>query len=172
MIENFKASLEALLHSEGGNDDDPQDHGGRTSRGVTQREYDAWRVEQHLGHLDVWQAPQEDIEAIYHMEYWNPWCDLLPLGTDYMFFDMCVNSGPHEAIVLGQRALGVTADGRVGPLTRQAIRLADPRSLLSRYTQAKEQFYRGLHQPKFIKGWLNRNKEVYGTALVMLKGTK
>jgi len=88
-----------------------------------------------------------------------------------MFFDMCVNSGPHEAIVLGQRALGVTADGRVGPS------LAKPSALLtaippSRYTQAKEQFYRGLHQPKFIKGWLNRNKEVYGTALVMLKGTK
>jgi len=90
MIENFKPSLKALLHSEGGNDDNPQDHGGRTSRGVTQREYDAWRVEQHLGRLDVWQAPQWDIEAIYHMEYWNPWCDLLPLGTDYMFFDMCV----------------------------------------------------------------------------------
>ncbi len=172
MKENFHASLAEVLKSEGGNDDDPQDHGGRTSRGITQREYDAWRQEQHLIHLDVWRASDEDIKVIYHDEYWDPWCDLLPLGTDYMFFDMCVNSGPHEAILLGQRALGVTADGRVGPLTRQAIRVADPQSLLSRYTIAKEQFYRNLHQPRFIKGWLNRNKEVYGTALVMLKGTK
>jgi len=169
MKENFKASLIQVLKSEGGNDDDPQDHGGRTSRGITQREYDAWRQERKLASLDVWKAPQVDIEVIYHDEYWNPWCDMLPLGADYMFFDMAVNAGPHRAIILGQRALGVTADGRVGPLTRQAIRTADPTTLISRYTTAKEQFYRALHQPRFIKGWLNRNKEVYGVAQQMIK---
>ena len=169
MRENFKASLACVLKSEGGNDDDPQDHGGRTSRGITQREYDAWRGEKRLGHLDVWKAPQDDIEAIYHNEYWNPWCDMIPLGPDYMFFDMCVNAGPNRAIILGQRALGVVADGRVGPLTRQAIRTVDASTMISRYTQAKEQFYRSLHQPRFINGWLNRNRQVFETAQQMIK---
>lgn len=169
MKENFLASLTAVLRSEGGNDDDPQDHGGRTSRGITQREYDAWRQEMHLPSLDVWKAPQSDIEVVYRNEYWNPWGDLMPLGADYMFFDMCVNAGPNRAIILGQRALGVVADGRVGPLTRQAIRTADPTTLISKYTTAKEQFYRNLHQPRFIKGWLSRNKQVYDIAQQMIK---
>jgi lysozyme family protein len=153
---NFKPSLALVLKSEGGNDDDPQDHGGRTSRGVTQREYDAWRAETHKTPLDVWSAPQSDIESIYHDEYWNPYCDLLPIGTDYLYFDMAVNAGPQRAAILLQRALGVTADGRIGPITRSIIAKADPASLVSSFSAQKEAFYKSLHQPRFIKGWLNR----------------
>ena len=172
MESNFKASLAAVLKSEGGNDDDPQDHGGRTSRGITQREYDTWRREKALLPLDVWKASDTDIAMIYHDEYWRPWCDLLPLGADYVFFDMCVNAGPHQAIVLGQRALGVTADGRVGPLTREAIRAADARSLIEKYSSMKTEWYKSLGQRRFIKGWLNRTASVRITALEMLKGTQ
>ena len=168
MEANFNPSLAAVLKSEGGNDDDPADHGGRTSRGITQKEYDAWRKEQHLIKLDVWRASDEDIAKIYHDEYWNPWCDFLPIGADYMFFDMSVNAGPHQAIILGQRALGVTADGRIGPVTREAIRNANPVQLVEMYTRQKEAFYRSLHQPKFLKGWLNRNRDVRATALAMI----
>jgi len=173
-VDNFEASLKLLLKSEGGNDDDPSDHGGRTSRGITQREYDAWRMEQRLAKLDVWKASDQDVANIYHSEYWLPWCDLIPLGTDYLFFDMCVNSGPHEAILLGQRALGVTADGRVGAITRTAFKaaMADPRGLAHKYADQKEAFYRALHQPKYTKGWLIRNKRVLGEALAMIQTPK
>jgi lysozyme family protein len=169
---NFGASLALVLKSEGGNDDDPADHGGRTSRGVIQREYTAWLHEQGRPNADVWTAPQADIEAIYHDEYWAPWGDLIPVGTDYMFFDMCVNAGPHRAIILGQRALGLTADGRVGPLTRAAFKTAeaDPVKLMQAYSAQKEAFYRALHQPRFIKGWLSRNREVLAAAMAMVKG--
>src|SRR5260221_13037144 len=94
---NWKQSLNAVLKSEGGNDDDPSDHGGRTSRGITQREYDAWRVEQGLPHQDVWTAPQVDIETIYHNEYWNPYGDALPIGADYQVFNTNVLAGPHRS---------------------------------------------------------------------------
>ena len=169
MKSNWQASLSAVLKSEGGNDDDKQDHGGRTSRGITQREYTAWLKENNRPNADVWAALQSDIEAIYLNEYWKPWCDLLPIGADYMFFDMSVNGGPHEAIILGQRALGVTADGRVGPITREAIRASNSVDLITKYTAQKEAFYRSLHQPRFLKGWLNRNKEVYDIAMKMIK---
>lgn len=168
MKTNWQKSLEALLKSEGGNDDDPLDHGGRTSRGVTQREYDAWRRERGLPQLDVWKAPQSDIEAVYHEEYWAPNGDLLPIGVDYLYFDMAVNSGPYRAAVLLQRALGVNDDGRIGPMTRAAIKAADPAILTERFTKVKEAFYRSLHQPRFIKGWLNRNQAVRKTALAMI----
>lgn len=169
MESNWKPSLRAVLASEGGNDDDPTDHGGRTSRGITQREYDAWRRERKEPTLDVWRAPQSDIETIYHDEYWMPTCDLLPLGMDYMFFDMSVNAGPTRAALLLQRALVVTPDGRIGPLTREAIAKANPEMLIASYTNVKEQFYRGLHQPKFLRGWLNRNLQVKQTALKMVQ---
>lgn len=165
---NFDASLAAVLQSEGGNDDDPDDHGGRTSRGITQREYDAWRQEQSLPLQDVWTASDADIQSIYHDEYWNPWCDLLPVGIDYLYFDMAVNAGPHRATVMLQRALGVADDGRIGPITRAAIAGADPKQLISDYSDAKRNFYQSLHQPKFLKGWLNRTDSVEKTALEML----
>jgi lysozyme family protein len=168
MKESFQRSLALVLQSEGGNNDDPQDHGGRTSRGITQREYDAWRHEKGLPPLDVWQAPQEDIDAIYHDEYWMPWCDLMPVGVDYIYFNNCVLDGPHRATLLLQEALGVTADGRIGPLTRQAIRSAQPTSTIIKLSQASSAFYKGLHQPRFLKGWLNRVAFVEKNALTML----
>lgn len=171
MKENFRPSLAALLRSEGGNDDDPHDHGGRTSRGVTQREYDAWRRERGMSTLDVWKAPQSDIEAVYKEEYWDPHCDLLPIGVDYLYFDMAVNAGPNRATKLMQRALGLAEDGRVGPITRQAMKSADPRKLIERYSEVKRAFYINLNQPRFIKGWLNRVRDVRATALAMLPKT-
>jgi len=165
---NWNASLAAVLKSEGGNDDDPQDHGGRTSRGITQREYDAWRREKGRPVLDVWQAPQSDIEAIYQEEYWNPYGNLLPAGVDYLYFDLAVNAGPYRAAVLLQQALGITADGRIGPVTRRAIATADPRLLIEKFTTMKARWYRSLHQPRFTKGWLNRTAQVRVTALSMI----
>jgi lysozyme family protein len=165
---NFQASLKFVLQSEGGNDDDPADHGGRTSRGITQREYDAWRKEKGLSSLDVWKAPQADVEAIYHDEYWNPWCDSLPSGVDYIFFNNNVLDGPGRSAKLLQQALGVTADGRIGPVTRAAIAAADAKSTITKLSAASANFYRGLHQPKFLKGWLNRVVFVQKNAVTML----
>ncbi len=169
MKENFAKSLAFVLEDEGGNDDDPSDHGGRTSRGITQREYNAWRKERGLPQRDVWIAHPSEIETIYHDEYWLPYCDGLPAGTDYCFFDMAVNAGPHRAAVLLQRALGVAADGRIGPITRKAARqVRDFRNLIDKFTDRKRDFYIGLHQPKFTRGWLNRCRHVRNNALTMV----
>lgn len=167
---NWKPSLRAVLASEGGNDDDPQDHGGRTSRGITQREYDAWRRERQQPLGDVWHAPQSDIEAIYHDEYWEPFCDLAPIGVDYCLFNTRVLAGPDRAARLLQQALGVTADGRIGPVTREAMQQAAPEAFINRFAGVSANFYRGLHQPRFTKGWLNRVEFVRQTALKMAKG--
>ena len=64
MESNFHNSLIEVLKSEGGNDDDKDDHGGRTSRGIIQREYTAWLKERNRPNADVWAAPQSDIETI------------------------------------------------------------------------------------------------------------
>ena len=168
MNANFPRCLALVRQEEGGNDDDPQDHGGRTSRGITQREYDAWRALRGLPARDVWDAGDDEIDAIYLEEYWNPNCDAMPIGADYIYFDLEVNGGPHRAAVLLQRALGVTDDGRIGPITRLALRNADERRLIADFSDAKRNWYRSLHQPRFIDGWLNRCDFVEKAALSML----
>lgn len=168
MQSNFQPSLAFVLKDEGGNDDDPADHGGRTSRGITQREYDAWRGEQALPTQDVWDAPQTEIDSIYYEEYWYPLGNAFPTGIDYLYFDMAVNAGPNRAAILLQRALGVTEDGRIGPVTRQAVEAADPKKLIADYTTAKRAFYTSLHQPRFLKGWLNRCNDVQANALTII----
>lgn len=170
MKDNFAQSLAYVLKDEGGNDDDPEDHGGRTSRGITQREYNAWRLEQHLAPKDVWSASTAEITQIYHDEYWEPWCDSFPTAIDYMYFDMAVNAGPYRATVLLQRALGVADDGRIGPITRTTLKMANASLLVDNYTQQKKSFYISLHQPKFIHGWLNRCVDVHDNAIKMLGG--
>lgn len=169
MIENFLPSLKLVLKSEGGNDDDPQDHGGRTSRGLIQREYDKWRKAQGLQTKDVWYAADTEISSIYHDDYWEPLCDQFPIGIDYLYFDMAVNAGPHRAAVLLQRSLGVVADGVIGPKTLSALDAADRGKLILAFSEAKRDFYRSLNQPRFIKGWLNRCDSVQDAALKMIQ---
>ena len=156
MKENWDKAYKWVRESEGGNDDDPNDHGGRTSRGVTQREYNAWRAEHGKASADVWKASEDEIKQIYREGYWEPLGDKLPTGIDYMFYDMAVNAGPYRATKLLQRSLGVAPDGRVGPVTRAAIKSADPQRLIEKYSQAKRNFYIGLGQPRYLHGWLNR----------------
>src|SRR5215468_5279465 len=62
-LSNFNKCLPLLLEHEGGNDDDPRDPGGRTSRGILQSEWDVWRLSHPGLPSDVFQAPQDQVEA-------------------------------------------------------------------------------------------------------------
>lgn len=164
---NFPEALRFVRREEGGNDDDPQDHGGRTSRGVIQREWDAWRgmhPEKNLP-ADVWAAPDAEIDAIYQAQYWNPYGDRLPAGVDLEFFDFCVNAGRQQSVKTLQRALEVPADGMMGVVTWGAIEHADVDTLLRAFAKYREQFYRALKQfPRYGKGWLARSNRCLATA--------
>lgn len=157
--EDFPHALAFTLVEEGGNDDDPHDHGGRTSRGITQREWDAWRAA-HPGNTwptDVWEAPQDQIEAIYHDQYYEPYCDKLPAGIDLAFFDFSVNAGRGQAVKSLQRALGVEADGMMGVITLGAVAQANDATLIHVYADRRRAFYRSLAQfPRYGKDWIGR----------------
>lgn len=170
---NFEPSLKFVLEDEGGNDDDPVDRGGRTSRGITQREYNAWCRLHNSPAGDVWKASQATIEAIYQQQYWLPYCDSLPIGIDYVFFDMNVNHGTSRATKLLQQALGVDVDGHFGVITMGAALDAAPKSLIEKITEARKTFYKAIeaHNPsqrRFDKGWMNRAAAVRTRALAMV----
>lgn len=166
----FDACVALVLVSEGGNDDDPRDPGGRTSRGILQREWDKWR-QSHPGlPADVWDAPQDQVVAIYRQQYWDALCcDDLPAGVDYAVFDYGVNSGIGRSAKVLQRLVGTEVDGEVGPLTIAATAQAEPRALVGRICDERMAFLRGLKTwPTFGKGWTNRVNRVRADALAMV----
>jgi uncharacterized protein (TIGR02594 family) len=166
---SYGEALARLLVHEGGNDDDPRDPGGRTSRGILQLEWDAWRRTRPGLPADVWRAPQDQVEAIYRQKYWDALrCDDLPAGVDYAVFDYGVNSGIGRAGKVLQRLVGTASDGEIGPDTIAATKRANAAVLIEAICDERLAFLQGLRTwPTFGKGWGRRVREVRAAALAM-----
>jgi len=160
----FYRALAHVLTMEGGFSDDPYDPGGPTNFGITLKTYatfvgatlDASSRGRLVAQLRA--IPEDHVRTIYRQRYWQPaGCAALPAGLDLFHFDAAVNHGVGGALRLLQQALGVTADGVIGPNTRRAIDTADPSQVIERYTALRERRYRALpHFWRFGRGWLNR----------------
>jgi lysozyme family protein len=84
-------------------------------------------------------------------------------------FDFAVNAGPGRSAKILQTAIGVPADGGIGPITLAAVNAQEPDVLIEKFSQAKEDFYRSLNTfDTFGKGWLNRVAAVKVKAESML----
>jgi lysozyme family protein len=177
MNSNWKQAFEQMLASEGGFTDDERDDGnklpdgrkGSTMLGVTQ-----YNWENHIGHQvthdQMRKLTPADVEPLYKKKYWDAVrADELPSGIDYLVFDMGVNAGPGRAIKLLQSAVGVPADGGLGPISMKAVLAADPVELIDKFSAEKEAFYRGLKTfETYGKGWLSRVAAVKVKANSML----
>ena len=177
MNANWQQAFEQMLASEGLFTDDERDNGnklpdgrkGSTMLGVTQ-----FNWEQHVGHQvthdDMRKLTAADVEPLYKKKYWDVvQGDKLPNGIDYLVFDMGVNAGPGRSIKLLQTAVGVTADGGLGPITLAAVWAADPVVLIEKFSQEKEAFYRSLDDFEvYGQGWLNRVADVKQHATSMV----
>lgn len=128
--EAFAPILERERVYEGGYSNHPADKGGPTMRGVTQRVYDGYRKSKGLAPRHVKQLGYEEWQEIFRLQYWNPVRgDDLPVGVDLAVFDGALNSGPYQAGLWLQRALGQyyrgEIDGHIGAGTVNAV-LAHP----------------------------------------------
>jgi len=160
MKENFEKSLELVLQHEGGYINHPSDPGGMTNLGVTQR---VW--EDYVGHkvdeATMRSLTKEMVSPLYRKQYWDAvHGDQLPSGADYLAFDFSVNAGAFRCIKTIQRALKITADGIIGPVTVKAIQDTNAEEFINNFTDAKESFYKSLANfPTFGRGWFNRVAE-------------
>jgi lysozyme family protein len=151
----FESCLPIILKEEGGNDDDPHDHGGRTSRGITQREYLPWRVKHGLPDRDVFEASDQEIHDIYYEEYWLPHGPKLHPGADLVYFNFAVNAGAGEAHKLLMRSIGPDD-------------VDNDATTINRMCNAGEVFYRGLAQfPRYGNDWTHRTERIRAAALKM-----
>ena len=169
MKENFEKSLELVLAHEGGYVNHPSDPGGKTNLGVTQR---VW--EDYVGHKVDEQTmrnlTKELVAPLYKSRYWDAvHGDQLPSGADYLAFDFAVNAGAFRSIKTIQRALNITADGIIGPVTVKAIQDTNAEEFIDNFTDAKESFYKGLANfQTFGRGWFNRSAKSKKAAEGML----
>lgn len=121
--------------------------------------------------------PDEDIANLtlaraaflYRRDFWNLLeLDALPVPLACLVFDAAVNHGPGNALRILQRALGVSADGVIGEVTRRAMQaaVARPELLVMRFIGHRLLFWSDRSKwPSFGKGWTRRGaKELLDAA--------
>lgn len=170
--DNFKQALGFVLFAEGvrgestGYVNSRFDRGGETNFGITHLTYDAYRRSKHLPIQSVKLISRDEVDEIYHINYWlGGGCDLLPPRLALCHFDWCVNHGAFGAIRTLQKVIGVSDDGIIGTITKQAITRAitnqGEKALCATYCVFRENYYRQIAandraQQRNLKGWLNR----------------
>ena len=157
---NFDTAFALLLGHEGDFSDHPADPGGKTRFGVTEA------VAREVGYKgDMRELPLDLAKRIYLERYWKPVrADDLPPGIRYAAFDAAVNSGPAQATRWLQRALGVTADGIIGPKTLAAAYAQDMNALRLRMLAQRLRFMTNLaNWPAFSRGWARRIADLMET---------
>lgn len=168
-MNRFDACLDFVLECEGGKCDDPHDRGGRTAFGVTQVNYDSYRVKRGLPPRDVWDIEYNEVKDIYLEGYWvQVKGDQLPAPLDLAVFDAAVNCGPRRAAKWLQAAIGMPMGEIDGVLGANTLRYVsdvktanDVIPTFHRFQKLREEHYSSLclrdsTQTKFLRGWNNR----------------
>jgi lysozyme family protein len=177
MQTRFDQCLDEVLRHEGGYVDHPSDPGGATNMGITRKTLARWRQVSPWWKLDkgaVRGLERPEAARIYRASYWDvSRAGLLPTGLDLALFDFAVNSGPDRAVRALQAELGVVADGRIGPLTLDAVRRrATPDGvarLINALCDRRLAFLRALSTfTVFGRGWTARVASVRKEALSAL----
>lgn len=178
----FNHAIAFVLGKEGGYVNDPTDKGGETKYGISDKrdgiadgmtDVDGdGKPDTRIKNLTLEQACQ-----IYFRDYWYPsYCTDWPDGISLIVFDSAVQHGAKKAISLLQDAVGVAADGIVGPKTTVAVISADPEWLLTRYLLRRARYYAEIikgnpSQAKYLNGWFNRLDSVTNAAWEVVGGS-
>ncbi len=171
----YPKALAAVLVHEGGWSDHPEDPGGATMEGVTQRVYDAYRDRLGAGRRSVRLIGDDELQAIYRRQYWDVIKgDDLPAGVAYCVFDFAVNSGPARAAKALQRALRMNlVDGQIGLATVAAAgNHRDHDALIAAICDDRLAFVQKLKTFRtFGRGWTARIENVRKRAQAWASGS-
>ncbi|MDH5445591.1 MAG: N-acetylmuramidase [Gammaproteobacteria bacterium] len=154
---DFEAAVTKTLIHEGGSriTDDPDDRGGLTKYGISQRSYP---------NVDIRNLTEQQAKDIYKRDYWDKvkGDDINSQEIAENLFDTAVNMGPKAASRLAQMALELEpVDGIIGPKSLAAINTKDEELFIAEFTIAKIARYayicnKNRSQSKYLLGWVNR----------------
>ncbi len=164
MDNQFKSAVDFVLDIEQGLVDDTEDPGGITNHGISMRFLA--EVEPYATRLDIINMTEQKAIELFKEHFWDKCkCSGLPIGVDLVVFDCAVNQGPGTAIKILQRALGVTADGFIGPITLGALLAYDSRELIQDLCVRRAKKYaltKGIK--RYGRGWYARLFDVFQEA--------
>lgn len=145
----FDRAFAVVIGHEGDLSDDPRDPGGLTRYGISKRAHPT---------VDVRNLTLAQAKQIYLERYWLPLhADAMPEAVAVQVFDAAVNHGIKPAVRMMQRALGVTVDGVIGPVTLNAMVAVDDARFAARFAAERLMFYADLSSwPAFGRGWVRR----------------
>ena len=152
MADFREAVLKTLTH-EGGYVNDPNDPGGATNMGITQRD---------MPGVDIRTITADQAVAYYAEHYWKTlYSQILSQPVANKLFDMGVLFGVGTAIGLLQLSLNTAHDGAFGPNTLAAVNQVEPGSLLASYKAnlVTHTFNLATNNPNlraFLRGWATR----------------
>ena len=148
-----KVAISLTIQHEGGFEDNPDDPGGATNMGVTQRDLPNINIRD----LTVFQATNYYIQS-----YWKPlYSQIANQSVANKIFDFGVLFGIGTAVKILQEVLKIGADGMFGEETLAAVNEADPVSLLLAYRTnfVQHALAIGAARPterQFVSGWIRR----------------
>ena len=165
MKHNWDEALRHILKYEGGYVNHPADPGGMTNLGVTKRVWEEW-IGKPATEADMRALTPEMVGSLYKTRYWDAVrADDLPSGVDLCVFDCAVNAGVGRASKFLQQAVGVTADGQIGPKTVEATTAKPADEIVAKFCDLREAHYKSLTTfATFGKGWMNRLASVESEA--------
>lgn len=177
----FQIAHQFTARWEGGLTDHPSDPGGITHFGVSLR----WlrSLGHDLGDLgdidrdgdidadDIRSLTMADAARLFRLKFWEPYgLEALPQLTATVHYDCVVNTGPHQATLLTQRACNslvgpygvkLVVDGIFGSQTRDFLTKYATPKLATAMIEQRKGFYLALVRNKpalapFERGWINR----------------
>jgi lysozyme family protein len=178
-----QTAIDRLIDEEGGYVNHPEDDGGETLYGIARNFHPPASspiANQFWGLVDRLKSQglppntgelRKIAAEIYAEKYWIACrCDELPPAVAVMVFDSAVQHGTarrrDDAPAMLQRALGVTDDGVIGPVTLRAASEADQPALLAEFFVQRILHYTALRDwVHFGKGWSRRLVRMYTYAL-------
>ena len=157
MKHNWDDAIKHILKYEGGYVNHKDDPGGRTNLGITQRVWEEW-TGKPATEEDMRGLTPAMVSPLYKKRYWDAVRgDDLPSGVDLCVFDCAVNAGVGRASKFLQQAVGVTADGQIGPMTVAAVTAKPAEEVIEAFCNLREAHYKSLTTfATFGKGWMNR----------------
>jgi lysozyme family protein len=140
----------AHIHREEGGarvTDDPDDPGGLTKHGVSQRAYP---------HEDIRNLTEARAKELFKRDYWTPCrCDQLPERVAIAVADSAFNQGARTAVVLLQEALRVEPDGLIGTKTLAAAKARPELEVVNEFLSRRLLRYAD-GKAKYRRGWFMR----------------
>lgn len=148
MSELFEKCLKQVLKWEGGFVNDPDDRGGATNKGITQRTYDTYLKKKGQTSKPVKNITPEEVKEIYFKQYWlASGCEKMTPKFAALCFDTAVNMG--TGIV---KATGMSRNTEF----LKAAQYKHPEKFLEARRAKYYEFSKYGNQKKFLQGWLNR----------------